>query len=199
MNTNPILNVDSYKTSHFLQYPPGAEIVSSYIESRGGEYAESVFFGLQMFLKQYLTKPITKADIEEADEVLTAHGVPFNRSGWEYILEKHGGYLPLEIEALPEGTITSAGVPLVQIKNTSPDAFWLPTYIETALLRAVWFRCHVRWAFLRFRLRVVCCCPALIRCFAIRVWLFLKKWRDRRTTTLRLNRLFRLVWCGCCV
>jgi len=44
--TNPILNVDSYKTSHFLQYPPGAEIVSSYIESRGGRYADSVFFGL---------------------------------------------------------------------------------------------------------------------------------------------------------
>ncbi len=139
MNTNPILNVDSYKTSHFLQYPPGAEIVSSYIESRGGEYAESVFFGLQMFLKKYLTRPITRADVEEADEVLTAHGVPFNRAGWEHILNEHGGYLPLEIEAVPEGTRLAVSNVLLQARNTDPAVPWLTSYVETALLRAVWY------------------------------------------------------------
>ena len=41
MNRNLILNVDSYKTSHYLQYPPGTEYVSSYIESRGGVYPEA--------------------------------------------------------------------------------------------------------------------------------------------------------------
>ncbi len=139
MNTNPILNVDSYKTSHFLQYPPGAEIVSSYIESRGGEYAESVFFGLQMFLKKYLTRPITRADVEEADEVLTAHGVPFNRAGWEHILNEHGGYLPLEIEAVAEGTRLAVSNVLLQARNTDPAVPWLTSYVETALLRAVWY------------------------------------------------------------
>ena len=104
MNINPILNVDSYKTSHYLQYPPGAEVVSSYVESRGGDYDQTVFFGLQVFLKECLSKPITREHIEEAAEVLSAHGVPFNRDGWEYILEEHGGYLPLEVEAIPEGT-----------------------------------------------------------------------------------------------
>ncbi len=139
MNINPILNVDSYKTSHFLQYPPGSEIVSSYIESRGGEYAESVFFGLQMFLKRYLTQPITRDDVEEADEVLTAHGVPFNRAGWEHILNEHGGRLPLEIEAVPEGTRMPVSNVLLQAKNTDPAVPWLTSYIETALLRAVWY------------------------------------------------------------
>ena len=33
---NFILNTDSYKTSHWLQYPPNTEYVSSYIEARGG-------------------------------------------------------------------------------------------------------------------------------------------------------------------
>ena len=51
MNTNLILNTDSYKTSHYLQYPPQTEYVSSYIESRGGDYPDTLFFGLQMFLK----------------------------------------------------------------------------------------------------------------------------------------------------
>ena len=66
MTINPILNVDSYKTSHYLQYPPGAEVVSSYVESRGGDYDQTVFFGLQVFLKECLSKPITREHIEEA-------------------------------------------------------------------------------------------------------------------------------------
>ncbi len=139
MNNNIILNVDSYKTSHYLQYPPGAEIVSSYIESRGGEYHHCVFFGLQMFLKQYLTCPITANDIDEADEVLTAHGVPFNRAGWEYIADTHNGYLPIEIQAIPEGTVLPISNVLVQAQNTDPNCAWLTSYLETALLRAVWY------------------------------------------------------------
>lgn len=33
---NFILNTDSYKASHYLQYSEGTEYVYSYIESRGG-------------------------------------------------------------------------------------------------------------------------------------------------------------------
>lgn len=136
---NLILNTDSYKTSHFVQYPQGAEFVSSYIESRGGVHASTVFFGLQMFIKQYLTKPITLADIDEAEMICAAHGVPFNRDGWMHILTAHNGYLPLEIEAVPEGTEVPTGNVLVQVINTDPSCAWLTSYIETALLRAVWY------------------------------------------------------------
>ena len=139
MKTNLILNTDSYKTSHYLQYPPGTEYVSSYIEARGGDYDQTLFFGLQMFLKSYLVAPITQDCIDEADEVLTAHGVPFNRKGWQYILEQHGGYLPIEIQAVPEGCVVSVSNVLVQIQNTDPECFWLTSYVETALLRSVWY------------------------------------------------------------
>ncbi len=139
MNTNPILNVDSYKTSHYLQYPPGAEVVSSYIESRGGNYTNSVFFGLQMYLKETLSRPVTHEHIDEAAEVLAAHGVPFNREGWMYILDAHGGYLPLEIEAVAEGTVLPVSNVLVQARNTDPKVPWLTSYIETSLLRAIWY------------------------------------------------------------
>ncbi|MFV8781504.1 nicotinate phosphoribosyltransferase [Microbulbifer sp. SA54] len=136
---NPILNVDSYKTSHYLQYPEGTQYVSSYIESRGGQFKEAVFFGLQAFIKQYLMQPITAADIDEAEEVCTVHGVPFHRAGWEYIVEQHGGYLPIEIQAVPEGTLVPVQNVLAQVINTDPACFWLTSYIETALLRAVWY------------------------------------------------------------
>lgn len=35
--TNLILNADSYKVSHWLQYPPQTEYISYYIEARSGE------------------------------------------------------------------------------------------------------------------------------------------------------------------
>ncbi len=139
-SVNPILNTDSYKLSHYLQYPPDTKGMSIYAEARaGGEYDHVLFFGLQMFLKDYLSKPVTRAHIDEAEEMVIAHGLPFNRKGWERIVEHHGGCLPLEIEALPEGLVVPAGTPLVQARNTDPELFWLPTYIETALLRAVWY------------------------------------------------------------
>ena len=51
MQTNLILNTDSYKVSHYRQYPPNTTHVSSYIEARGGAYDKTVFFGLKMFIK----------------------------------------------------------------------------------------------------------------------------------------------------
>lgn len=136
---NIILNTDSYKASHYLQYPAGTEQVSSYIEARGGCFEQSVFFGLQMFLKENLLTPITQSDIDSAQEIITAHGLPFNRNGWQHILDAHQGYLPLEIQALPEGTVAPVQTALVQVVNTDPNCAWLTSYLETAILRAVWY------------------------------------------------------------
>lgn len=137
--TSLLLNADSYKASHFLQYPAGTTNVSSYIESRGGAFESTVFFGLQMFIKQYLLAPITQADIDEAEEIAALHGVPFNRAGWQYILDQYEGYLPVEIQALPEGMVVTTRNALVQVVNTDPRCAWLTSYVETALLRAVWY------------------------------------------------------------
>jgi nicotinamide phosphoribosyltransferase len=136
---NLILNTDSYKVSMFKQYPAGTTGVYSYIESRGGRYDRTVFFGLQAFIKEYLLEPITQSDIDIAEEILTAHGEPFNRAGWQYILDKHNGYLPVVIRAVPEGTVVPVKNVLATIENTDPECFWLTTWLETALLRAVWY------------------------------------------------------------
>ncbi len=136
---NIILNTDSYKVSMFKQYPAGTTGVYSYIESRGGRYDRTVFFGLQAFIKEYLLQPITQDDIDIADEILTAHGEPFNRAGWQYILDKHNGQLPVIIRAVPEGSVVPVKNVLATIENTDPECFWLTTWLETALLRAVWY------------------------------------------------------------
>ncbi len=136
---NLILNTDSYKSSHYLQYPQDTQFVSSYIESRGGDYPQIVFFGLQMFLKSYLLQPITAAMISEAEDILVPHGVPFNRAGWEHIVQAHSGFLPLHIEAIPEGMVIEPGQIMAQVINTDPRCFWLTSYLETMLLRACWY------------------------------------------------------------
>lgn len=139
LSKNILLNTDSYKASMFKQYPAGTTGVYSYIESRGGRYDATVMFGLQAFIKEYLLEPITQADIDVAGEILEAHGEPFNREGWEYILSEHKGFLPVVIRAVPEGTLVPVKNVLATIENTDPKCFWLTTYLETALLRAVWY------------------------------------------------------------
>jgi nicotinamide phosphoribosyltransferase len=136
---NIILNTDSYKVSMLKQYPAGTTGIFSYIESRGGRYDSTLFFGLQAFIKEYLLEPITQADIDVADEILTAHGEPFNREAWQYILDTHKGYLPVVIRAVPEGTVVPVKNVLATIENTDPECFWLTTWLETALLRAIWY------------------------------------------------------------
>lgn len=136
---NPILNTDSYKLSHWLQYPPDAKFVSSYIESRGGRWNRVLFYGLQIFLKSYLSRKITLEDIKEAREFVAAHGMPFNEDGWRYIVDNYDGALPVEIEAVKEGSIVQTENVLLQIKNTDPKLFWLPGYLETSILRAIWY------------------------------------------------------------
>lgn len=141
MTNNIILLTDSYKVSHYKQYPKNTTTVYSYLESRGGLFQEVVFFGLQYFLQTYLSTPITQEMIDEADEFYAAHfggKELFNRAGWEHILNKHGGRLPVRIKAVAEGTVVPTSNVLMTIENTDPECFWLTNYLET-LLSQVWY------------------------------------------------------------
>ncbi len=136
---NLIIDTDNYKHCHYPLYPKVTEYVSSYIESRGGLFPVTMFVGLQVYLREKLMKPITLEDIDEAEFVVREQGMHFNRENWLGILNDHGGYLPVEIEAVPEGTVLPARNVLVQVVNTDPKYFWATSFFETALLRAVWY------------------------------------------------------------
>lgn len=140
VNLNSILfNTDSYKVSMWKQYPPGTEIVYSYVEARGGIYDQVVVFGVQSFIKNYLVEPVTVDEVMLANQYWTAHGEPFNLEGWMYIATELGGRLPVEIRCVPEGSVVPAGNVLCVIENTDTKVPWLTTWIETALLRALWY------------------------------------------------------------
>ena len=81
LNDTIILLSDSYKVSHYRQYPPGTETVYSYFESRGGRFPQTVFFGLQYFLKRYLAgKVVTSEKITEAGLTFKEKTGPFPSS-----------------------------------------------------------------------------------------------------------------------
>ena len=105
MDENILLLTDSYKLSHWEQYPPKTTHVYSYFESRGGEFPETLFFGLQYIIKRYLEgEVVTKEKIDEAEEVVAKHMGSkklFNRAGWERLLEEYAGALPVQIKAVP--------------------------------------------------------------------------------------------------
>jgi nicotinamide phosphoribosyltransferase len=196
---NLILDTDSYKVSHYLQYPENTTGMMSYIESRGGDMPNTLFFGLQAYIKDHLLKPITQANIDEAEELYAYHlegvdfnNIPqeniisekevvipahriysnygsydgdlvpertvikrkinfdglrktkiFNKEGWQYILEKYNGYMPVTIKAIQEGVLIPTKNCLVTIECADPDAFWVVSYLETSLLRSVWYTTSV--------------------------------------------------------
>ncbi len=142
LGENLITLTDSYKLTHWRQYPPGTSKVYSYFESRGGKFSETLFFGLQYYLQRYLEgSVITEKGIDEAEGIAALHlgdKALFNRKGWEHILHEHDGKLPVSIKAVPEGTVVPTHNVLVTIENTCPDCYWLTNYLETLLVQT-WY------------------------------------------------------------
>jgi len=135
MNNSLINLADSYKYSHSTQYPSNMISMYSYMESRGGEYAATVFCGLQYYLKQYLKVP-TSEEVIKASKRAKAHGVPFDYDGWMHIVSL--GYIPVTIKAIPEGTLVPTGHPLVTVESTDPKVPWIAGFLETLLMK-VWY------------------------------------------------------------
>lgn len=138
---NPILLTDSYKLSHYKQYPPKTTRIYSYFESRGGKWPETTFFGLQAILMKYMAGRILyRSHITDAEKLLDLHMGPglFNKAGWEHILTAHGGYLPLHIRSVAEGASVPVSNVLFTVENTCDQCYWVTNYFET-LLSQVWY------------------------------------------------------------
>ena len=147
--TNPLLLTDFYKISHYQQYPKGTEIVYSNLTARKSMIKgidKVVFFGLQYFIKKYLIdyfdEHFFKKDKESiindySRRIRTSLGADL--PNYKHIEDLHDlGYLPLEIKALPEGSLVNLRVPMLTIKNTKPEFFWLTNFIESFMSCVLW-------------------------------------------------------------
>lgn len=140
---NICLMSDSYKMGHWKMYLNDTQKVYSYLEARNGaKFNKTVFYGLQYILKRYfIGQVVTQEKINEAEMIINSHlgkGV-FNRAGWEYILNRHNGRLPLRIMAVPEGTPVDVNNVMMTVENTDAEnCEWLTNFVETELLH-VWY------------------------------------------------------------
>lgn len=135
-----VIDTDFYKTTQSRMYSPDVTGIFSYAESRGGEYPIGILFGLQAFIQEKLLVPVTKADVDYADMILTGMGgFAFDRTAWDIVVNEYGGLLPITIKAVKEGMKVPVHNAVVTVECTDKRLFSLVGYIETALLRAVWF------------------------------------------------------------
>lgn len=154
LTENLALNTDSYKTSHWLQLPPGTTTMYSYGESRGSDqgYTKVVQWGMLAILKKFFLKPITTLDVKRAKRFVDRHIKPgvFNYDGWMYIVEQHGGKLPLHIRALREGSVIPLRNVMFSVEATDERCAWLGSYFEPLMLQ-LWYSSTV--ASIAFQIR----------------------------------------------
>jgi nicotinamide phosphoribosyltransferase len=150
MILRPELLIDGYKLDHKRQYPGNTTLIFSNFTARKSRRGldNIVFFGLQYFIKEYLIDgwgEFFKQDFnlvaEEFIKKIDAYLGP-NQVGIHHLFSLHNlGYLPINIMALPEGSIVPIGVPPLVIYNTHPDFSWLVNYLETLLSATTWGAC----------------------------------------------------------
>ena len=134
-----LLMADSYKYSHWKQYPENTTWIFDYMESRGGVYGVTQFVGLQYYLMKYLSAKVTVERVEYAKSRIEAHMGPgvFDYNGWMRIAVEHNGKLPVKIRAVKEGSVVPVKNVLMTMESTDKALPWLPSFLETVLMK-VW-------------------------------------------------------------
>lgn len=151
---NPMLGTDFYKIGHVFQYPEGTtEIYSNFTPRSDRLYKVNekfnphgvINFGLQAYImyalqmhfnSQFFNQPRDIVLNEYQRTVSKALGTEIDIT---HIADLYDlGYLPIEIKALPEGSLVPCKVPLFTVRNTQEKFFWLTNYIETWLSADIW-------------------------------------------------------------
>lgn len=150
---NPFLLTDFYKLTHILQYRPELRELTSYLTPRGSRLKgvdKVVFFGLSAYVHSYIVENFREnffrrnfeyceCEIREVLELGLGYTDEMIDKTIEHFKALHElQYLPVEINAVPEGTLVPMGVPCVEIKSTNPQFFWVGQALEASLSAAIW-------------------------------------------------------------
>ena len=153
MGYSSILKTDFYKVTHMQQYNTGITHFTSYLTPRGSRFKnidKMVVFGIANFVNEILYKDFNEnffgkhwLDIyEDLIEVLhdgLHYSLPTIKETELKIKKLYNlGYLPIELNGLPEGTLCPMGVPAIEIRSTHPDFAWVAQSIESILSCEFW-------------------------------------------------------------
>jgi nicotinamide phosphoribosyltransferase len=152
---DPITACDFYKVGHKAMYPKGTEVIYSNFTPRSNKLAPNadgnkpskvLFYGLQGFIKSFLIEQFNNNFFSKSKvEVIAKYNRRMNGALGQgavdssHIAALHDlGYLPIEIKALPEGSLVDIKIPVLTVKNTLPEFFWLTNYLETVFSNELW-------------------------------------------------------------
>lgn len=137
---------DSYKATHPLQYPP-CDTMVAYGEFRSGYNGDAsdtrvVHYGIRHLVETYLHRKWTEEDLKRAGAFFETHAaggapLPWPRDLFTRVVRECGGYFPIRVQALREGTCAHARVPAYQI-TARGDFAPLCLFFETVLTH-VWY------------------------------------------------------------
>lgn len=149
---NPLLATDVYKMGHMEQYAPNCNKVYSYLTARTDKtFNTTVFFGLQYYLKEYLSVKLTP---EMGEEFLKYRKMILGNNSVEVEQQIRDlcklGYFPLEIKAVEEGTVMPVKNVLMTITNTHPDFHWVVGFVESLILK-LWYSITVASCCFKYR------------------------------------------------
>lgn len=154
MKIKPHLSADFYKPAHIDQYSKKTSLIQSNFTARSArlfphfadEDQRILFGGLQgplawffrdLWNDRFFNRPKDVVVGEYKRMMDTAIGKDkVNING---ISELHDlGYLPLEVRALPEGSLVPVRVPVYTVHNTHPDFYWLVNFLESVISAETW-------------------------------------------------------------
>lgn len=145
-----VLLKDFYKAGHPAQYAKDTILVYSNFTPRGtrrpnGGMGGVIAFGFQYFVAEYLVRQFNENFFRvPKEEVLKEYGRILDNclgpgTDISHIAALHDlGYLPIVVKAVPEGTFVPYRVPVLTIRNTQPQFFWLTNALETLLSLVLW-------------------------------------------------------------
>jgi len=129
---NPLVLTDVYNLSHhYLKENVDYEISHIYNRSRS-----MVLYGFNETVNHLLNRQIDVGMVMEAEEVAHKMGMKFPTEMWMDCVDRMKGYIPLKVEALPDGTWVPKGTPFAQITNTEEGFGELVTWWEGIFLHS---------------------------------------------------------------
>lgn len=101
-----------------------------------------VLYGLTDYIRNNLTKPITTKDVDNAEEFMkTSHAfggpLAFDRTVWDRVVKDYDGFLPLRIDAIPEGSTFFPNEVPVQVTSLDKGFGEISALVEAHLVGTV--------------------------------------------------------------
>lgn len=151
---NPIFAIDGYKLSHRKQYPANTQLVFGNFTPRSSKHFKTPVFkepqllwaGTQAFVSHWLVRNFNEnffhkpknnviREFKKLVDAYLGEGV----IDVDWVSDLHDKqHLPIELRAIPEGVLVDMKTPVLTIKNTEPEFFWLPNFLETLLSAELW-------------------------------------------------------------